>query len=52
MAIPVDQHDALQVLARSPLGATESIMMAHGFGVGTLHNLVRYGLATAQNGGR
>jgi hypothetical protein len=39
MSLPIDQRDALQVLARSPLGTTESIMMAYGFGVGTLQKL-------------
>jgi DNA-binding PadR family transcriptional regulator len=48
MSLPIDQRDALQVLARSPLGTTESIMMAYGFGVGTLQKLVRDGLATAE----
>jgi hypothetical protein len=48
MAIPADQREALQMLARSPNGSTESIMLAHGFGIGTLHDLVRNGLATAE----
>jgi hypothetical protein len=47
MALPTDQRAALRMLAGSPNGATESIMLAHGFGIGTLHDLVRNGLATA-----
>jgi hypothetical protein len=35
------------VLAGSPHGSTESIMMAHGFAIGMLRDLVRDGLATA-----
>jgi hypothetical protein len=48
MAIPFDQREALRVLAGSPVGSTESIVLAHGFGIGTLHDLVRDGLATAE----
>jgi hypothetical protein len=48
MALPVDQREALRVLARSPFGSTQSIMMAHGFGIGTLNVLVRNGLATSE----
>ena len=45
------------LLAGSPLGFTEAIMMAHGFTVETLGRLVLDGLATAtagtvQSGGR
>jgi hypothetical protein len=43
-----DQREALRMLADSPNGSTESIMLAHGFGIGTLHDLVRNGLATAE----
>jgi hypothetical protein len=48
MVLPVDQREALRMLAGSPLGCTESILMAHGFGIGTLHDLVSSGLATAE----
>jgi hypothetical protein len=48
MAIPFDQREALQMLAGSPNGSTESILLTHGFGIGTLHDLVRNGLATAE----
>jgi hypothetical protein len=48
MAIPVDQRDALRMLAGSPNGCTESILLAHGFGIGTLHDLVDCGFATAE----
>jgi hypothetical protein len=41
MALPVDQREALRMLVGSPLGSTESIMMAHGFRTGTLYDLVR-----------
>jgi hypothetical protein len=46
--LPIDQRDALRMLAGSPVGSTESILMAHGFGIGTLHDLVSSGLATAE----
>jgi hypothetical protein len=36
------------MLAGSPHGSTESIMLAHGFGIGTLRDLVRNGFATAE----
>jgi hypothetical protein len=48
MALPIEQREALQMLAGSPLGSTESLMMAHGFAIGTVHDLVRNGLATAE----
>jgi hypothetical protein len=35
-------------LAGSPNGSTESIMLTHGFAIGTLHELVRNGLATGE----
>jgi hypothetical protein len=38
---------ALRLLAGSPLGCTEAIMLAHGFMVEMLTGLVRDGLATA-----
>jgi hypothetical protein len=36
------------VLAGSPAGSTESLMMAHGFGIETLNDLVRDGHATIE----
>ena len=48
MVLPIDQHDALRMLAGSPGGCTESILLAHGFGIGTLHDLVDSGVATAE----
>jgi hypothetical protein len=48
MALPVDQREALRMLAGSPSGSTEAIMMAHGFAIGTLHDLVDSGFATAE----
>ena len=44
----IDQHDALRMLAGSPGGCTESIVLAHGFGIGTVHDLVDSGFATAE----
>lgn len=48
MAIAHDEREALRMLAGSPNGSTESIMLTHGFAIGTLHGLVRNGLATAE----
>jgi DNA-binding PadR family transcriptional regulator len=48
MAMPADQRAALRMLAGFPNGSTESIMLAHGFAIGTLRDLVRNGLATAE----
>jgi hypothetical protein len=45
-----DQREALGMLAASLRGRMESVMEAHGFGVGTLRSLVREGLATADRG--
>jgi hypothetical protein len=39
-------HKALTLLAGSPSGADEPLMIAHGFKRGTLHRLVFAGLAT------
>jgi hypothetical protein len=47
MAIDADEREALRMLADSPQGSTESIMLAHGFAIGMLRDLVRNGLATA-----
>jgi len=48
MTLTYDQREALQMLADSPHGSTESIMLAHGFAIGMLWDLVRDGLATAE----
>jgi hypothetical protein len=48
MAMSCDQHRALRLLAGSPLGVTEAIMLAHGFMNAMLDTLVRDGLATAE----
>jgi hypothetical protein len=45
-----EQHRALRLLAGSPHGRTEAIMLAHGFTVETLGRLVLDGLATATLG--
>jgi len=47
MAMSRDRHRALRLLAGSPLGVTEAIMLAHGFTIEMLTILVRDGLATA-----
>jgi hypothetical protein len=47
MAMSRDQRRALRLLAGSPLGVTEAIMLAHGFTTEMLTVLVRDGLATA-----
>jgi hypothetical protein len=43
-----DQRRALRLLAAAPNGATEAIMLAHGFTNAMLDALVRDGLATAE----
>ena len=43
-----DRRRALRLLAGSPLGCTEAIMLAHGFTNEMLEALVRDGLATAE----
>jgi hypothetical protein len=48
MAMSRDRRRALRLLAGSPLGATEAIMLAHGFTNAMLDALVRHGLATAE----
>jgi hypothetical protein len=48
MAISRDQRRALRLLADAPNGATEAIMLAHGFTNAMLDALVRDGLATAE----
>jgi hypothetical protein len=47
MAVSRDQRRALRLLAGSPLGVTEAIMLAHGFTTDLLFDLVQKGLATA-----
>ena len=42
-----DRRRALELLASSPDGATEAIMIAHGFTVPQMVELVRSGLASA-----
>jgi hypothetical protein len=42
-----DEREALLLLADVADGCTESILMAHGFAIGILHDLVRDGLATS-----
>jgi hypothetical protein len=42
-----EQRRALQLLARSPSGCTEALLMAHGFEVAMLSRLVLDGLAVA-----
>jgi hypothetical protein len=43
-----EQRRALQLLASSPFGAAEAIMLAHGFTRRMLAGLVNAGLATAR----
>ena len=47
MAKP-DRRRALELIASCPDGCTETIMLAHGFTVGQLDELIRAGFATAQ----
>jgi hypothetical protein len=51
MTLTYDQREALRMLAGSPNGSTESIMLAHGVAIGTPHDLVRNGLATVERRG-
>jgi hypothetical protein len=44
----VNNRRALELLAASPDGATEAILVAHGFTIDLLVELVRAGLATAK----
>jgi hypothetical protein len=48
--VGVELQRALRVLAGSPLGCTEAILLAHGFTVETLGSLVLDGLATPTPG--
>jgi hypothetical protein len=45
---PATRRRALELLAASPDGATEAILLAHGFTIDLLVELVRAGLATAK----
>jgi hypothetical protein len=45
--LPPPRHRALELLASSRDGCTEAIMIAHGFTVPQMVELVRTGLATA-----
>src|ERR1700747_1851253 len=44
---PATRRRALELLASCPDGCTEAIMLAHGFSVEQMVDLVRAGLATA-----
>jgi hypothetical protein len=48
MAMSAERHRAPEMLAGSPLGVTEAIMLAHGFTIEMLDALVRGGLAMAE----
>jgi len=52
MAIPANERQALRMLAGFPNGSTESIMLAHGFAIRVLRDLVHNGLATAERRAR
>jgi hypothetical protein len=43
-----DEREALRLLAGSPHGCSESIMMAHGCAIGVLRGLVRDGLVSEE----
>jgi hypothetical protein len=47
VAFTTGQRRALEMLAGSPNGYTETTLRAHGFKVGLLPGLVRHGLAKA-----
>jgi hypothetical protein len=46
--LPIDEREALLLLARSPDGCRQSIVMAHGIKNGPMESLVQAGLATAE----
>jgi hypothetical protein len=48
MALKRDQLRALRLLAAAPNGATEAIMLARGFTISLLDDLVLRGLATTE----
>ena len=45
---PATRRRALELLASCPDGCTEAIMLAHGFSIERMVELVRAGLATAK----
>src|ERR1700730_19154962 len=51
-SLPPPRHRALELLASSRDGCTEAIMIAHGFTVPQMVELVRTGLATAHTPAR
>jgi hypothetical protein len=48
MPTPATRRRPLELLAASPDGCTEAIIVAHGFAVDMLADLIRAGLATAR----
>jgi hypothetical protein len=50
MAMSADRRRALRLLAGSPHGCTEAIMLAHGFPPKMLADLIGDGLATTEPG--
>jgi hypothetical protein len=50
MSLSTEQRQVLELLAGSPRGYTKGRLLADGFTVDTLADLVREGLATAQRG--
>jgi hypothetical protein len=48
MSLGIEQRKALNLLARSPHGHTESTLLAHGFPTATLGALLRDGLIIAE----
>jgi hypothetical protein len=46
--LAIDQREALNLLARSTHGHRESILLAHGFPIETLRNLLRNKFVIAQ----
>jgi DNA-binding PadR family transcriptional regulator len=50
MSLTAEQRQALELLASNPRGCTKGWLLADGFTVDILADLVREGLATAQRG--
>ena len=50
MSLSAEQRQALELIAGSQRGCTKGRLLADGFTVDTLADLVREGLATAQRG--
>jgi hypothetical protein len=48
MSFVIDQREVLNLLARSPHGYRESILLAHGFPIDMLRRLMRDGLIIAE----